>query len=81
MLRDSAMPAARQGPVTFFFLALAVAGCMVYGANLFGSALRRSLCRAEIGNRLEQALAVTELYANLFEVAVRQFTQNLRWSR
>jgi hypothetical protein len=26
-------------PVTFFFLALAVAGCMVYGANLFGSAL------------------------------------------
>jgi hypothetical protein len=26
-------------PVTFFLLALAVAGCMVYGANLFGSAL------------------------------------------
>ena len=26
-------------PVTFFFLALAVAGYMVYGANLFGSAL------------------------------------------
>jgi len=26
-------------PVTFFLLALAVAGCMGYGANLFGSAL------------------------------------------
>ena len=26
-------------PVTFFCLALAVAGCMVYGANLSGSAL------------------------------------------
>ena len=38
--------------------------------------LRRSLCRAEICNRLEQALAVTEWYANLFEVAVRQFRQN-----
>ena len=38
--------------------------------------LRRSLRRAEICNRLEQALAVTEWYANLFEVAVRQFGQN-----
>ena len=26
-------------PVTFFFLALAAAGCVAYGATLFGSAL------------------------------------------
>jgi hypothetical protein len=26
-------------PVTFFFLALAAAGCLVYGATLFGTAL------------------------------------------
>ncbi len=31
---------------------------------------------AEICSRLEQALAVTEWSANLFEVAVRQFRQN-----
>ena len=39
--------------------------------------LRPGLCRAEICNRLEQALAVTEWYGNLFEVGFRQFRQNL----
>ena len=42
-----------------------------------GCRLRRSFRRAQTCDRLEQALAVPEGHADLFEVAVRQLAQNL----